>query len=291
MREAVEHLTILGGGAAGLSVAYFAGQRSIPLTVFEAAPHVGGNCTTLCRDGFRFDTGPHRLHDNDPEMTREVRRLLGTDLHLVDVPSHIYREGRLVDFPLTPLNLVRFLGLGLCARAGAEILGTRLRGTPAPVSFADAARAAYGATLSNLFLCNYSEKLWGLPCDRLSPAVSGARMRGLDLKTVAREMIARPKAKTRHVDGSFYYPRDGIGMIPQRLAQVAGLENIRTNARVTRLFHDGRRITGIEVNAQERVNVDRVVSTLPLNSLVNALAPTPPGEVCDEARCLRRTLG
>ena len=49
---------IVGGGAAGLSLALMLGGD---VTVYEAEPTVGGLCRSTQRDGFTFDQGPHIL--------------------------------------------------------------------------------------------------------------------------------------------------------------------------------------------------------------------------------------
>ena len=41
----------------------------------------------------------------------------------------------------------------------------------------EAAYRRYGPALASRFLLNYSHKLWGVPCDRLSTRVSGGRER------------------------------------------------------------------------------------------------------------------
>ena len=86
------NLHILGGGPAGLTTGYYAKKHSLNFTIFEAGEHVGGNCRTLkikgvdCKystsqiEDFRFDTGAHRFHDKDPQVTEEVSTLLGQDL-------------------------------------------------------------------------------------------------------------------------------------------------------------------------------------------------------------------
>jgi protoporphyrinogen oxidase len=110
-------LAILGGGPAGLAAGTFARRRGLPFVLFEAAGRLGGNCTTLQNGDFRYDSGAHRLHDRDPEMTAEIQALLGDELHRIDVPSQIWDDGRLIQFPLAPTQLLGRLGPLRFARA------------------------------------------------------------------------------------------------------------------------------------------------------------------------------
>ena len=76
--SAEQHISILGGGLAGLAVGHFARKHGFTFRIYEAGDEVGGNCRTFCRGDFRFDSGAHRFHDKDAAITNEIRRLLGT---------------------------------------------------------------------------------------------------------------------------------------------------------------------------------------------------------------------
>ena len=280
-------LTILGGGPGGLAAAYFARQRGIPFTLYEAAPQVGGNARTLQWGPFRYDTGAHRFHDRDPAITHELKALLGEDLRLIDAPSQIYHEGALVDFPFNPFNLLQRLGPGDMMRAAVELLAARARGSDGREDFASLAHRRYGRSIAERFLLNYSSKLWGLPAHRLSPAISGKRLQGLDLTTLVWRALKKKGPREGHMEGAFYYPRQGYGAIGQALAQASGWQHIRLEARVTSLIHGAGEVQAVVVNGRERIPVERVVSTLPLPALLQMLDPSPAEEVLDHAAKLR----
>src|SRR5438067_1655541 len=100
---------VLGGGPAGLSVAYYLRKLGRTAHVFDAGGTVGGACQTKTFAGFRYDMGAHRFHNVFPEVTAEVRALLGDQLATVTAPSHIYHDGKPVPFPPSPVGLVRAL--------------------------------------------------------------------------------------------------------------------------------------------------------------------------------------
>ena len=102
-------IQILGGGPAGLAVGYYAKRRGLDFVLFEAGSGVGGNCRTLRFGDFLFDTGAHRFHDKDPNVTCEVKKLLGNELFHVEAPSEIFFEGKFFHFPLTLSDLVEKL--------------------------------------------------------------------------------------------------------------------------------------------------------------------------------------
>ena len=279
--------SILGGGPAGLAVGYFAAQQGRPFTIYEAGEQVGGNARTLRHGEFLFDTGAHRFHDKHPLITAEVRRLLGDDLLLATAPSQIVFGRKRVDFPLTPVNLLARMGPRLLLAGGYDFVKARFGPHAVNGSFESFAIRQYGETIARLFLLNYSSKLWGVPAHRLSPLISGKRLKGLDVRTFFVEILRGGRAKTEHLDGRFYYPRLGIGMLMDRLAEACGSSRIRTQARVTRIFHHGGRIVGFELNGRERISSEFVVSTLPLTLQIRLLDPSPPAEILAAASRLK----
>jgi protoporphyrinogen oxidase len=288
------YCTILGGGAAGLAAAHYARRAGLSCTLLEAAPWLGGNARTLAVDlpagEFRYDTGAHRLHGLDPTVLADVQGLLGEELRRVVAPSRILHRGRFLDFPLRAGNLVRRLGPVFCARAGFSLLAARLFPPGDGRDFASRALRTYGAGVARPFLLDYSAKLWGRPGAELSPAIAGRRLSGLHLGSFLREMIFGPGSRAGTLEGAFYYPRHGIGQIADALAESAGHENLHTGVPVTRIRHDGRYVTAVEVG-ERRYEVypgeGMLLSTLPLGVLLSLLDPAPPAPVLALARSLR----
>lgn len=281
------HITVLGGGPAGLATGYFAAKRGLPFTVYEAKSRPGGNAVTIQHGEFRFDTGAHRFHDKDPEVTQEVKQLLGDQLIEISLPSRIYHRGKLIEFPISPRSLVRGMGWPILVRGAADLLTGRLLGGSGDGSFEHAAIKMYGRTIADLFLLNYSEKLWGIPCRRLSTAVSGRRLQGLNPMAIMRELMAGPGTKAGHMEGRFYYPRTGYGAIVEALAAACGPANIHLNSPVEKIHHSRSKVDAISVKGQAEIPVERIVNTLPLPLLLHLLDPAPPEELRRLAETLR----
>lgn len=278
-------ISIFGGGPAGLSVAYYAKKVGLEFTVYEANDVTGGNCRTIHHGDFRFDTGAHRLHDKSSEVVSEIMDLLGDDLKKISTPSYIFHNGRFIHFPLTPFELL----LNLTPMEGIKALGSFLLKNSKNEkinNFREFANAKYGKTVADLFLNNYSEKLWGLPTDKLSPNISGSRLKNLNLRNLMTEFIF-PKRKAKHMEGTFYYPQNGFGQIVESLGDYIGSESISLNSRVTKIFHDNSRITKFEINNQELVHSDLIISSLPLPLLIKLLHPAPEATILELAKSFK----
>lgn len=282
------HLHILGGGPAGLTTGYYAKKHSLNFTIFEAGEHVGGNCRTLkikgtdCRHGtsqigdFRFDTGAHRFHDKNPQVTEEVRTLLGNDLLRVEAPSEIFFQGKFYRFPLLLSDLIEKLETKTLLKIAWENLYSSPR--KQVENFREFAINQYGKTLAARFLLNYSEKLWGQPSHNLSTAITGNRLKGLDLRNFLRSTVLGTPQNPSHLDGSFFYPRYGIGMISDKLCDFIGQKHIKLKHRVSRLIHKDGRIERIVLNDDIEIQAATVINTLPLTLSIRMLEPPPPPE-------------
>ena len=278
---------ILGGGPAGLAAGYYAKKRGLDFVLFEAGTQPGGNCRTLRLGEFLFDTGAHRLHDKDPEVTGEIKGLLGDELSDVAAPSEIFFQDEFFSFPLQMGNLVKRLDRKTLLQIAAENL--RVKSRKPATSFGEFALNQYGQTLANLFLLNYSRKLWGADPHQLSTDVSGGRMKGLDLASFVREVLLGKASRPGHLDGSFLYPKYGIGMIVDKMSEFIGSKRIRLNSRVSRLVHSHSRgrLDRVVLNDDAEVEVSTVVNTLPLTLSAKMLDPPPPPELLASANAVK----
>ena len=281
------HLTILGGGPAGLATAWYARQKGVRYELYEASKAFGGNCRTIRWGEFLLDTGAHRLHDKDPQITEAFRELLGEAMQEVDTPSQICRSGTYFDFPLSPLDVLGKMGPAEIMRILWENVYRLGTGGGQANNFRDYAVQRYGPTLANRFLLNYSEKLWGMPAGRLSPHIAGSRINRLDFKAFLLEWLGGKRSKNRHLDGRFYYPKYGIGMLTERLVRELDDSRLHRESKITRLYHKAGRINAIEFNNQTTLKVNELVSTLPLPLMIGLLTPEAPEELKKEAGKIR----
>jgi protoporphyrinogen oxidase len=273
-----QRLDILGAGPAGLGVGYYAKKYGIPVSIFELSNNVGGNSRTISNGEFFYDTGAHRLHNKHSSVTQMVKELLGGDLKLVNVPSKIYHNGSMVDFPLNIINLFQSLQTSDLLKIIKENFFYSFKKNVDIKSFKDLAYQNYGPTLSELFLINYTEKLWGENSNKLDPSISGKRLKNLDFISVIKSLFFGIN-NTKHLDGSFFYPKYGFGTIFDELANTIGNENIFLDSKVEKIIHDGKRINWIVCAGQKPFSPGMVVDTLPLNALSKMFDPRPPDEI------------
>jgi protoporphyrinogen oxidase len=292
LREAA---VVLGGGLAGLSAGYHLDRAGMRTAVFEAAPDVGGLSRTIRSGDFLYDIGGHRFFTRDESVDHLIRGLMGDELITVQRTSTIYLRGRFFDYPLRPANAVLGMGMATVARAFLDYGAQRLRrlwGTGNCVSLEDWVIRHFGRTMFDIYFREYSEKVWGLDCSRISQAWVAKRIEGLSLSKALRNALFRMSGREipTLVD-TFLYPRFGIGRIAERFREeIVRGNSVHTDAAVVRLGRNGRRISDMEIRTRTRSHVieaDSYVSTVPLNALVRMLDPGPPPEIAEAARRLR----
>jgi protoporphyrinogen oxidase len=286
---------VLGGGLAGLSAGFALARAGRPLALVEADAEVGGLARTISCNGFRFDLGGHRFHTRNRRVEVFVRRLLGEELQTVPRASQICLGDRYVDYPLQPWNALCGLGALAVSRIllGYAFARLRARLRKAPLRCVqDWVIAHFGRPLYEIYFRDYSEKVWGMPCDRIASEWMAQRIEGLSLGGALRRAFFKGDgADPATLCDAFLYPRLGIGRIADKLR--AGIEArnvVLTGARVARLRHSGGRVHGVTVRqagATRELGADEVISTIPLPRLVQLLDPPAPNAVLEAAARLR----
>ncbi|MBU0480541.1 MAG: FAD-dependent oxidoreductase [Proteobacteria bacterium] len=279
---------ILGGGLAGLAAGHRLTDAGHPVTVIEKGGAVGGLARTIRHGGFRFDLGGHRfLADNKQTMTL-VSGLLGKELLTVPRSSRIFMNGKYVDYPLNPVNALLGLGISTTTSIIFDYAGEKIRrlisAGPPLISLEDWVVAHFGRIMFELYFKDYSEKVWGLNCSRISMEWVARRIDGLSLWKAVRHALFRLKSNGyKTLTDHFVYPRLGIGVLSDRLQERIVCSNqVRVGSEVREVYRTDREITGIEVQDSGGMSLVRgsnYLSSIPLTVLVRKMRPKPPPEV------------
>lgn len=290
---------ILGGGLAGMSCAADLARAGVAVEVLEAQPQVGGLAQSLEIGGFVVDLGPHRFHSNSEAVTAHARDALAGNVHDRERMSRIYLFGRFFHYPLRAGNVFRNLPPWILVRSFVDYWRMWLRQKLRPLpddSFENYVRKRFGDTLYRVFFGTYTEKAWQIPASQISPDWASQRITLLNLWDVVKKTLSRPRDVPRTYVSKFIYPRTGgAGAISkgyQRIAQEHGA-SVLTGAAVRELRHEGGRVVAIGYErdgASHRRDVAadaKVVSTIPVNRLVEMLRPAAPPDVLQAARDLK----
>lgn len=295
MNGQTNDIIILGGGLSGLSAGYTLTNAGRSVQVYEGDTVVGGLSKTIERNGFRFDLGGHRFFTNDKAVDALIQDIMGHEMVSVRRSSKIYLRDQYFDYPLRPLNAMFGLGLPTTARILADYVWETTKQAVLKkdiVSLEDWVVSNFGRTMFTIYFKEYSEKVWGIECSRISAAWVAQRIKGLSLAKAVQNAFFKFSGKDlATLTDSFTYPSLGIGRISDRLRdEIEKSGDVHTGTKAVRVNHDSFSVQSITFRDQDRqftVPAQEFISTIPLTTLVNMLSPTPPTPILEAAAMLR----
>ena len=290
---------VMGGGPAGLTAAYELAKNGRQSVVLEAADKVGGISRTETYKGYRFDIGGHRFFTKVGEVQAIWKEILGDEFIQVPRLSRIYYRGKFFDYPLSIKSTLINLGLVDSTLSILSYLKSKAKGKlypgPEAENLEDWVVERFGNRLYRTFFKSYTDKVWGIPCNKIQAEWAAQRIKGLSLKkAVIKAMFGSNDTKT--LIKEFDYPIYGPGMMWERCQEILneGGSEVQMETRVTRVKHDGKNVqrvlaqrrgsTGIET---VELTGDSYVSSIPITALVRSMDPAPPQAVLDAAAGLK----
>ena len=299
---------IIGAGPAGITAALemVRNTRIKPL-IIEATTEIGGLSRTVNYNGNRMDIGGHRFFSKSDRVMNWWRELMPVleqdderhrDVLLVRPrKSRIYFLAKLFDYPVQlKVQTFRNLGLVRTVRCGISYFIAALLPKRAEHSLEDFLINRFGQALYETFFKSYTEKVWGVPCSRISAEWGAQRIKGLSLRGVihhylqkvfrkcAPDGIAQKDTETSLIE-QFLYPKYGPGQLWELAAEQvvnAGGE-IVFGVTVTRLMIEKGRVIGVEgSDANGRTvhfSCDYVLSSMPVRDLIRSMGESVPSPV------------
>lgn len=329
---------IAGAGPAGLTAAYELVTRTdIKPVIFEADTQVGGISKTVNYKGNRIDIGGHRffsksdrvmewwthilplqaLKDGEEGLTityhhrqREVdTHGPAADPDQVDEVmlvrnrvSRILYDRKMYDYPLK-FSLQTFANLGALrtAKIVASYGRARLNPIKPEVNLRDFIVNRFGEELYATFFRDYTEKVWGVPCEDIPADWGAQRIKGVSISGLIKNMLRKLKPASGSLSQKdtetslierFLYPKHGPGQLWEVVAREIEARGGEIHYRnfVSGVSHDGARITGATVAGPEgevrEVQADYLFSSMPITELIGGWTPPAPEEVREVAEGL-----
>src|SRR5258706_2994521 len=219
-----EEVIIIGGGPAGLSAAYELSNGGVTATVLEASDSVGGISRTVEYKGYLFDIGGHRFFTKVGLVNRMWKEILGGDLLERHRLSRIFYKQTFFSYPLEPMNALRGLGIIEAAHCALSFLWAKLFPVKPEADFATWVSNRFGKRLFKIFFEAYTEKVWGMPCTKLSSEWGAQRIQGLCLWSAVWNALkpkqGGSKSAIKTLIHEFQYPRRGPGMMWDKAKEI-----------------------------------------------------------------------
>jgi len=339
---------IIGAGPAGLTAAYELLKRTdIKPIILEKSGDIGGISKTVNYKGNRIDIGGHRFFsksdrvmnwwlnimpiqaeeqttfnisyqnksreidaasieaiDNagkDPDKVMLVRRRL----------SRIYFLRKFFTYPIQlSLDTLTKLGLWTTIAIMFSYLKAQLLPRKPEKNLQDFMINRFGQVLYKLFFKDYTEKVWGIPCDKISAEWGAQRIKGVSISKAIQHAIQSATKKKQKVAGNdiaqkdtetslieqFLYPKFGPGQLWEEVAR-----QVESMGGKILMHHDVKRIytsdSNNQVTAVAAINNitgetsylegDYFFSTMPVQELIGGLDGPIPEDVKEVAAGLQ----
>jgi protoporphyrinogen oxidase len=324
---------IIGAGPAGLTAAYELLKRTdVKPIVVERSEYMGGIARTISYKGNRIDIGGHRFFSKSDRVmnwwfqfmpiqasakketpiayqqsTRTVSASESRDPERDDLvmlvrqrKSRIYFLRKLFDYPISlTKDTLEKLGLIRTLRIGLSYLHAIIFPIRNEQNLEEFFINRFGRELYNTFFREYTEKVWGVACTKISAEWGAQRVKGLSItkavthyvrNLIGRKEDVRQKQTETSLIEQFLYPKLGPGQLWEEVArQVVEMGGeILVGYLATRLEHNESRITAVEArnsgSGDARVfSGDFFFSTMPVKDLVRAMDPPAPNAVQEVA--------
>lgn len=237
---------IIGAGPGGLTAAYELLTRTgiIPI-ILERSKEIGGISRTVNYKGNRIDIGGHRFFSKSKRVMDWWQMFLPLQTeptHLSDsLPSakimlvrnrrsRIFFLRNFFEYPIRlSLDTLRKLGVYRIIKIGITYFTIRISPIKKETSLEDFFINRFGKELYNTFFKDYTEKVWGVACNKIKPDWGAQRIKGLSVSKAIRHAVissfrkksslAQKNTETSLID-RFMYPRLGPGQLWEEVAEV-----------------------------------------------------------------------
>lgn len=271
-------IAILGAGLTGLTSGYLltTNQMLEDYDILEKDKECGGLMRSLQKDGFTFDYGgSHIIFSKDEEAFNFMINLLGGNKIKNRRNTKILYRDRFVKYPFENgladlprednFECLYYFIQNLIQKGGGEIA--------LPSNLKDWCYYTFGEGIAEKYLLPYNEKIWKYPTEKTSLEWV-ERIPNPPLEDIIKSSLGIETEGYTH-QLYFYYPKiGGIQALIDRLEEKIA-EHIVTNYEIRTIRNeDGKWILS---NGKEERSYDKIISTIPIHDLINAL--DAPGKI------------
>jgi len=270
-------IIIIGAGVTGLCAARRLEELGYEnYMIIDQSRKAGGLASTIVdKQGFRWDLGVHVLFSHFEFFDLLLDEAIPPKqwyYHARKSPA--YMRDRFVNYPVQD-NLADFpreeaLKIIKDLEATRE---DRMKCGPATgrANFADWMDYCFGSALTEAFGRPYNFKVWATRAENMNSRWVGERVATIDVDDVVRRFNANQTSKPWGPNALFRYPMNGTGAIWQSVYDSLPRSRFRFGATVTGIDLDNKRI--VVNNNSDSVSYDSIISTMPMDRLLNLVPP------------------
>jgi protoporphyrinogen oxidase len=284
MSEQKKTVVVLGAGPAGLAAAYTAQKAGHHVIIIERSDIAGGKGGSRQWKDFVVDFGPHAYHAMTKEITDFMIEHAGGEMIDVPILQRLYITDKPMGYPFNLREAATKFSLWLNFRILWDYFWVKFKALFVKMpqnSFKQYGIANFGRTLYDICFGLYSERVWGCSADKLSVEFARRKLPSVSLGSFIFSIIARKKKENKksylYIRRYLYHKR-GIGKVYQNIADgiAARGGQVIYSAAIRKVVHADGKIRKIILDTPfgTEIEPDWVVSTIPLDSLLEYLSPS-----------------
>ncbi|WP_339878762.1 NAD(P)/FAD-dependent oxidoreductase [uncultured Algoriphagus sp.] len=328
---------IIGAGPAGLTAALELLEKTdIKPIIFEKSEYMGGISRTVNYKGNRIDIGGHRFFSKSDRVMEWWAKILPIENYATDRGqpltisyqrshrtvvnsangidaakedkvmlvrnrlSRVYYGRKFFKYPISlSLDTLKKLGIINVLQIMSSYLYIRVFPRKNIETLEDYIVNGFGSKLYKTFFKDYTEKVWGIPCNKLSAEWGSQRIKGISIRSILAHAMKRKKDNSigqKNTETSliekFLYPKLGPGQLWDEVAlkvKEAGGEII-TQTKVVDFKLDDKQFLGALVDDGEQQRVvmgDYFFSSMSVKDLIQCMTDDVPAKISALARELK----
>lgn len=334
---------IIGAGPAGLTAAYeLLKKTDITPIILEKSGDIGGISKTINYKGNRMDIGGHRFFSKSDRVMNwwmNIMPIQKTDeekvtlnyqnkTHSININtnqgtgvqenpglvmlirkrlSRIYFLRKFFTYPIQlSVDTLRNLGLARTIQILFSYLIAQLIPRKPEKSLEDFLINRFGRQLYLLFFKDYTEKVWGVPCNEISAEWGAQRIKGVSVRKAiqhAAEMMFKRKKNTSDISQKntetslieqFLYPVFGSGQLWEEVVRQIEIMggHLIMHQDVKEINTKNEKVTNvITINSQNGETIEHTgeyfFSTMPVQELIAGMNGSVPDDVKEIAAGLQ----
>lgn len=285
-------IVILGGGFAGLRMAYLLTRRGYGVSLIEKSDALGGMVQTYTYEHqggtYGFDYGPHLFFEDHLE---DYRDLLKKDLLHLSSRFCMYAHHAMLSYPLRPSEMLTKMSP---IRSGLYVIdymmNALLRAKSDDRDDLEAFMARrFGRKLFADFYSPYIEKCTGLAPNQISVLwakerenVSGRSLKDNVINKIKASLSRDTQGRLARANApsadciTAWYPRKGAGQLCDAMTATLDPAGLYLNSKIESIEIAGKSVRGLVFrrnDVSQKITGDYYVSTIPLPELVRWIPP------------------
>ena len=262
-------IIILGAGPTGLGAAWRLKELGYKnFTVFEKEKYPGGLSASFSdKKGFTWDLGGHVIHSHFKYFDNVVKRSLGDKIFSKRRKSYIWQFERLIPYPFQ--NNIHLFPPFAFLESFLGILAGKKKGAK---NFGEFAKSTFGSGIAKHFMIPYNQKMWKFPLSKMDINWIGEKVSIPTLTELIKNAAFGKKESDWGSNGTFLYPKLGIGQLWNRISKKVGAGHIKYESEIVKI--DTQKKIIYLANGH-KINFDILISSIPITNLIGAIEKVP----------------